>query len=133
MKMLKTMLYLFVLMLLISSCSLLEPFETYECGEKYLHVYYGGGVGGYRLVVFNRQKSMTFKGADWYEKYKRDNTSKVVFENDNPIAVTCDSKVSFVTDSSPLVNTMDDSVSTKIVAPHELIDVDTTVYHHVIR
>lgn len=126
-------LYFFAIMLLASSCFLLESFETHECGDKYLHVYYGGGVGGYKLVILNHQKSMYFRGEEWYNEYKLDSTPKVVFDHSNTIAVSCGKNIDFLTSIPPAVNTMESGVSTSIVAPHETIDVDTTAFDHVIR
>ena len=133
MRTLNIVLYLFGIMLLASSCFLLEPFETHECADKYLHVYHGGGVGGYKLVILNHRKSMYFKGEEWYNEYKRDSTPKVVFDHSNTIAVSCGKNVDFLTSIPPAIQTMESGVSTRIVAPHETIDVDATAFDHVIR
>lgn len=110
-----------------------DAFTTYKCGDKYLHVYYGGGVGGYRLVVLNDMESMVFAGISNYEKYKQGNTPKLVYENDNRIFVKCGETIQIIASSEPLINTISDSLFIEVLEPAQLLDIDTTMYEIVIR
>lgn len=121
--------FLFIVVTSLISCN----FDTYKCNKSYVHVYYGGGVGGYRLVVVNSQKSMRFKGLENFRQYKKNNSPKVVYENDNPILVSCSSRVNITTDSHPEVNSMDSTVVTRTVEPYRLVNIDTNKYDMVVR
>jgi len=122
---------LFVL-IMTQSC-IQENFNTSKCGDKFLHVYYGGGVGGYRLVVLNNQESMMFSGIDDYEKFKQDDTPKLIYENENRIFVTCGKAIQIITSSEPLINTLLDNVIIEVLEPAQLFDIDNTMYDIVIR
>ncbi len=116
---------------MMTSCSS-DSFLSYKCDDKYLHVYYGG-VSGYRFVVLNNNESMVFTGITNYEKYKLDNTPKLVYESENRIFLTCGQEIRIVTSSEPLINTIIDGVFIEVLEPAQLIDLDTTLYDIVIR
>ena len=103
--------------LVASGC---ESFESQECGGLFVHTYYGGLAGGYRFVVINDEPSLRFATVDAAERYLRDGSPKVSFENENPLAITCGSPVVVASDSGPIMNTMNGRVSVEVVEPVQL-------------
>jgi hypothetical protein len=108
-------------------------FNTNKCGESWLHVYYGGLGSGYRLVVLNDQSSLSFSGIQEWESFKEDGTGKIVFENENRIAINCEETITITTSSPPTVNTLVNQPIIKLIEPAEMIDIREELYDFVIR
>lgn len=125
-----------ILMILISGCS---SFETQECGNNYIHVSYGDGLTGFRVVTLNESSRMGFsiRGTnDWskWTNYKNDSNPKVTFEHqNNTIAVSCGSQIKIITSIPPTINSMNQNVSVVLVEAAELIDSNSYTYDFLIR
>lgn len=114
----------------LSGC---ESFEPQACGDLYVHTYYGGGLSGYRYVLVNDAPSLRFLTVDAVERYMDSDGPKVTFENENPLVVSCGSRVFIRSDSRPATNTLGDRVVVEVVEPHELIEDETSSNSFVIR
>lgn len=120
-----------LLVLLHSGC---ETFTTHACGDAFLHVYYGGGVGGYRVVILNDRPTMRFVNPEAIFRYiAEDEDDKVVFQNDNPIRVTCGNPITFTADALPDVDTFGERTRTMVTHPAEVRDVERQEFDLVIR